>query len=140
MQKCSTEELINSILRNSFQQNIYLDRTQLNRIAYRVVEEIYNQTGTRIIAEDFITGSQGPILSSVHAFYLQIHDGRTVQEYMKGISERAFFINDEEIEKIVLQVWNKTKSASLCEMLNSVPTYSNTILNKFEKQSALAGW
>lgn len=122
MKTYSTEEFINSILRNSFRDRVNLDRSRLNQIAYLTAQEIFNKTGQRIISRYFEVGCQGPILSKVNSYYIQIHDGRTIQEYMKNNTERTQFINEPDIEKIILQIWNKTKYMPISIMISSVPT------------------
>ena len=133
-----TEQFINSILKNSFHQKHYIDKTQLNRIAYQTAKEIFIQTGEKVVQETFTVSYFTPALSSVNVYYLQIHDGRTIREYMKNNSERAEFINDEKINSIILQVWNRTKCMPLSVMLSELPTSNNTFSN-YDDQLLLAG-
>ena len=135
----STEEFINSILKNSFQQKHYVDKTQLNRIAYQTAKEIFSMTGQRIIDENFELNFQGPALNTVNIYYLQIHDGRTIQEYMNNHLEQHHFINDEKIQKTIFQVWNKTKSMPLSMMLSNVPTTQRPLISEVDNEFLLAG-
>lgn len=132
-----TEEFINSILKNSFQQKHYIDKTQLNRVAYQAAKEIFIQTGKAVIDEHFSMSASSPVLSSVNVYYLQIHGNRTIQEYMKNNSERAEFINDETINSIITQVWNRTKCMPLSMMLSELPTTNR--ISELDTQLLLAG-
>lgn len=135
----TTEEFINSILENSFKEKHYVDRSQLNRIAYQTAREIFIQTGQKIIDERFEVNFHGPALRSVNSHYLQVHDNRTIQKYMESVYERPRFINDSTIEKIIVQMWNKTKYMPLSSALLSVPTINHPLLNDSGNVLLLAG-
>ena len=110
----STIHVSNSILKRSFENDVYISPMKLQRILYFVANEYVKQTGKNLFDESFGAWQYGPVLRSVYDKFSTFGD-RNINKYGKDANGQGYCVDESKnrvLKTILDSVLAKTQPVS----------------------------
>lgn len=103
--------IANSILKKSFDDEIYITPLKLNCLVYLLYSKYLYLTGDKLFNEVFEKTKLGPIVPSIYSKFGTLKNN-IITRYARESTGKIIYAKNNKLDECLLQIWEKYKNVS----------------------------